>query len=243
MGTTTQGKLEETKAKQQKVIMSKERAVCLIQNYVDETKKDAHDRNMSWRYCYKVFSENRNKKDDKTIEYLALHLGFYLASWGMYRGSSFLLGKDYKIHIPIVRIIQEEKYNSLHGISAENLCKESNLDLLDEISERIRDCYIREKEIGDFKSNNVTDTLITKVLLGTLGCVPAFDSYYIQSVKKCQISKGIYDRESVRRVAEFYCDNFDEFEKLRQELSSCGVKYPPMKLMDMCFWQDTYENK
>lgn len=153
------------------------------------------------------------------------------------------MGKDYKIHIPIVRIIQEEKYNSLHGISAENLCKESNLDLLDEISERIRDCYIREKEIGDFKSNNVTDTLITKVLLGTLGCVPAFDSYYIQSVKKCQISKGIYDRESVRRVAEFYCDNFDEFEKLRQELSSCGVKYPPMKLMDMCFWQDTYENK
>ena len=26
----------------------------------------------------------------------------YLSSWGMYRGSSFLLQKDYKIHKPII---------------------------------------------------------------------------------------------------------------------------------------------
>ncbi len=46
-----------------------------------------------------------NINDEETIDMLALHLGFYLASWGMYRGSSFLLQKDYKVHVPIVKII------------------------------------------------------------------------------------------------------------------------------------------
>ena len=35
-------------------------------------------------------------------------------------------------------------------------------------------------------------------------------------------------------------DHEKEFEALRMELSKCGVEYPPMKLMDMCFWQSAY---
>ena len=35
-------------------------------------------------------------------------------------------------------------------------------------------------------------------------------------------------------------NNLDAFENLRHELSKCGIEYPPMKLMDMCFWQDAY---
>lgn len=89
-------------------------------------------------------------------------------------------------------------------------------------------------------TNDPTDTLVTKILLGTLGCVPAFDRYYKNSVKKNHICKGIFDRNSVRNVAEFYCDNLETFENLRHELSECGIEYPPMKLMDMCFWQDAY---
>jgi len=38
-------------------------------------------------------------------DYLSLHHAFYLASWGMYRGSSFLLQKDYKVLTPIVEEI------------------------------------------------------------------------------------------------------------------------------------------
>lgn len=226
-------------AKQQTVTIPIERAVNNIRDYFSETVKDTHARYMSWVHCYKVFLENRNKTDEQTIDYLALHLAFYLASWGMYR-SSFLLHKDYKIHIPVVRIIQEEKYNSLYAISAENLCKESNLILLDELGTRIKDCYAMEKPVLDRTPNKATDTLITKILLGTLGCVPAYDRYYKQAVKKYNISSDIYDRASVFDIAKYYCDNFDEFEELRQEISTCGIEYPPMKLMDMCFWQDSY---
>lgn len=230
----------KSKTKKQAVTMSAECAVSLIQDYFNETIKDVHGRYMSWRHCYKAFSEKRNEIDEQTVDYLALHLAFYLASWGMYRGSSFLLQKDYKIHIPIVRIIQEKKYDSLFGISAENLRIESNLELLEEIGARIKVCYANEKPVCDDIPNNATDTLVTKILLGTLGCVPAYDRYYVQSVKKHHISSGRYNRNSVYCIAKFYCDNFYEFEKLRKELSKCGVNYPPMKLMDMCFWQDAY---
>ena len=205
-----------------------------------ETVKDKHGRYMSWRHCYNAFSQNRNVLDEQTVDYLALHLAFYLASWGMYRGSSFLLQKDYKVHIPVVNIIQEHRYDVLHGIAAQELCKRENLLLLDDISCRIRASYAEEQPSFEGGVNNATDTLVTKILLGTLGCVPAYDRYYVQSVKQNGISSGLYNSESVRKVAEFYCQNLQVFEKLRHELSKCGTNYPPMKLMDMCFWQDSY---
>lgn len=109
------------------LLLSIEEAKGYINRYFEVTEKDVHGRFMSWRHCYNVFKEHRNKVDDKTLDYLSLHLAFYLASWGMYRGSSFLLRKDYKVHIPIVKIIMEKKYNPLLGITAEGLSDKINL--------------------------------------------------------------------------------------------------------------------
>lgn len=39
-------------------------------------------------HCCSVFHEARNQENTDT-DNLSLHLAFYLASWGMYRGSSF----------------------------------------------------------------------------------------------------------------------------------------------------------
>lgn len=225
---------------EKKATLCCEEAVQLIKDYFNETVIDEHGRYLSWRHCYKAFGENRNKTDEQTIDYLCLHLAFYLASWGMLRGSSFLLQKDYKVHTPIVRMIQEERYNPLFGISARELCKEENLLLLDEIGNRIKEAYAKELPAKEGITNNATDTLITKILLGTLGCVPAYDRYYIDAVKKHKVSSGQYNSTSVKGVATYYCDHEEEFEALRMELSKCGVEYPAMKLMDMCFWQAAY---
>lgn len=215
-------------------------AVKHIKDYFKETLDDPHGRYLSWCHCYNTFTKNRHASDKKTLDYLSLHLAFYLASWGMYRGSSFLLQKDYKVHIPVVKIIQEEKFNPLCGITAENLIEDRNLDLLDELSERIRKSYADEKPSFSGKVNNTTDTLITKILLGTLGCVPAYDRYYVQTVKKYKISSDHYNRKSVQNVASYYIENKYSFEKLRKSLCAYGTEYPPMKLMDMCMWQAAY---
>ena len=42
-------------------------------------------------------------------------------------------------------------------------------------------------------------------------------------------------------VAKYYLSHENEFETVRAELSTCGVEYPVMKLMDMCMWQVAFE--
>lgn len=63
----------------------------------------------------------------------------------------------------------------------------------------------------------------------------------ITAVKQYGISAGGYNKESVRDVAEYYLSHKDEFETVRAELSTRGVEYPVMKLMDMCMWQVAFE--
>lgn len=217
-------------------------AIRCIRTYFNETIKDSHGRYLSWCHCYNAFKDNRGSRDEKSVDYLALHLAFYLASWGMYRGSSFLLQKDYKVHIPVVEIILEEKYAPLLGITAEGLMEDDKLDLLEDVSAKIRQAYANEQPSFEGVTNNATDTLVTKILLGALGCVPAYDRYYVQAVRQYGISVGGYDRRSVKDVAKYYLKYKDEFEKVRNELSAYGTEYPVMKIMDMCLWQVAFEN-
>ena len=83
--------------------------------FYNKLREDENGRYRSWEYCYKIFHDahTSNNVDDDFIDYLCLHLSFYLASWGMYRGSSFLLQRDYKVHKPVIKILLEDKYNSL----------------------------------------------------------------------------------------------------------------------------------
>lgn len=217
--------------------LSEQRILQLIRDYFNKTQEDPHARYLSWRHCYNAFS---NRKQAKSSDDLALQLAFYLASWGMYRGSSFLFQKDYKVHVPIVKLLLEARYDPLRGISARELCEDKSLALLDELSARIRQAYAQELPVSKSAPNHATDTLVTKILLGTLGCVPAYDRFFVQGVKRHHISNGVYSSVSVRAVAQFYCNHWDSLERLRGELSQCGTEYPAMKLMDMCFWQDSY---
>ena len=140
-----------------------------------------------------------------------------------------------------MKILMEEQYNSLVSITAEELMNDANLNLLEEVSTRIRKAYADERRSFEGVTNNATDTLVTKILLGTLGCVPAYDRYYVQAVKQYGISAGGFNKESVRDVAKYYLSHKDAFETVRAELSTCGVEYPVMKLMDMCMWQVAFE--
>lgn len=48
----------------------------------DSMKDDPHHRYLSWEYCHEAFRLNRRPQIDATIDYLCLHLAWYLASWG-----------------------------------------------------------------------------------------------------------------------------------------------------------------
>ena len=83
--------------------------------FYNDLKVDENGRYRSWEHCYSYFIKARGSQEID-YDYLSLQLAFYLASWGMYRGSSFLLQKDYKVHIPVVKELLNEKYDVLAGI-------------------------------------------------------------------------------------------------------------------------------
>lgn len=209
--------------------------------FYNQLKSDKDGRYRSWEYCYGHFMDARQLVPD--YDYLSLHLAFYLASWGMYRGSSFLLQKDYRIHIPVVKELLKPKYNELAGIECVKYKKTEIQSLLGEINNFLNNYYneVRVQVKENMPRNNLSDTLITKVLMGTLGCVPAYDRYFIKGIKNQKVSTGIYNISSLLKLVDFYESNKIKLENTRHGLKVNGRPYPQMKMLDMGFWQIGFE--
>lgn len=206
--------------------------------FYDTLKKDENGRYRSWEHCYSNFINARDNKNAE-LDYLSLQLAFYLASWGMYRGSSFLLQKDYKIHIPVVKELLKEEYDPLAGIDCVELKREENQRLLENINAFLDEYYsnIRD-EVKNIKvRNQLSSTLITKILMGTLGCVSAYDRYFISGIKKQKVASGNYNMKSIGQLVDFYESNIVELENIRKDMKVNGMAYPQMKILDMAFWQ------
>lgn len=199
---------------------------------------DESGRYRSWEHCYLHFMKARGNKDTD-LDYLSLHLAFYLASWGMYRGSSFLLQKDYRVHIPVVKEILSEKYDTLAGIECAELRYESNQNLLKDLSIFLDKYYdkVRREVKGNGLKSDLSFTLITKILMGTLGCVPAYDRYFIAGIKNQKVATGNYNIKSVMQLVDFYENNTELLESVRAKMKVEGIPYPQMKILDMGFWQ------
>lgn len=206
--------------------------------FYDALKKDENGRYRSWEHCYSNFINARDNKNAE-LDYLSLQLAFYLASWGMYRGSSFLLQKDYKIHIPVVKELLKEEYDPLAGIDCVELKREENQRLLEKINAFLDEYYSNIRgEVKNIKvRNQLSSTLITKILMGTLGCVPAYDRYFISGIKKQKVASGNYNMKSIGQLVDYYESNIVELENIRKDMKVNGMAYPQMKILDMAFWQ------
>jgi hypothetical protein len=87
--------------------------------------------------------------------------------------------------------------------------------------------------------------LATKILLGTLGCIPAYDRYFVDGLriikKRHQVPKLTPSNFSA--VVKFYQAHRPEFDHAQREIKNRGgPTYPAMKLVDMYFWQIGFEN-
>lgn len=194
----------------------------------DSMKDDPHHRYLSWEYCHEAFRLNRRPQIDATIDYLCLHLAWYLASWGMLR-NSFLMQKDYKIHADVVRLIYQPEWDDLWDLSPEKLSQEYYADRIMKLSESITEAYVASG------AGIPTDTLLTKILLGTVGCVPAYDRYFKKALADTCAASQVFSAKSIRTLGNLYLDHEDEFEKLRKHCGS-RIEYPAAKIMDMCFF-------
>ncbi len=205
-----------------------------VTNFYSLLLADKNHRYKSWEHCYSYFMDDSLSKN---IDTSCLHLSFYLASWGMYRGSSFLLWKDYRIHKAVVeKVLKNRKFQQLDFSSIED----ADLDKIIDLTKWIKGWYKENIKTvnGERKSVNVTDTLVTKIMLGTLGCIPAYDRYFIDGMRKSGISYSKLSKQNLKAVIKYYKKHEAEFIKAQKSIrEKSGVHYPAMKLVDMYFWE------
>lgn len=211
-----------------------------IEKYLNEIAADEFHRYKSWDNCHKSFSVS-----EKTGIHI-LELAFYLASWGMYRGSSGLLQKNHFIHGGAVDILfsndgQKLKCNSKYEVT------KSNIDNILNLKNRLSDHYSKilfTKGVGTYKPISPTDTLLSKILLGTLGCVPAYDRYFIDGLKDRKIENITFNKTSLNELFDFIDKNKTEIDYAQKLISTqTKVYYPKMKILDMYFWQTGYDKE
>lgn len=220
-----------------------------VERYWEDTQKDNFPRYMSWEHCYEHFQESYSKViiggsiDEREIDSLALWLAWYLASWGMYRGSSDLLRHNYEVHCGAIRLLLDKRWKPLNNIE----CQCWNDDLWELLEE------LRGKMVAGYGKNvSLTDTLFTKILLGTLGCVPAFDNLFENSISLNSRDNGLL-KKHVRKFNVYSISELCRFygEVLRNSNVHCLNKmhtkekklpYPNMKILDMGFWNFWKEN-
>ena len=196
-----------------------------------------HHRYRSWEHCYGYFQRFGPGGLRADPEAAALQLAFYLASWGMYRGSSFLLQFAYTVHLPPVRTIASDHFSDLWGIDmGSEESHERMIPLLLNLMIEVREAY-RPFAIEN-GSRPASDTLVTKVILGTLGCVPACDDLFKRGIKKAGIPFSTPNRPFLGRMLKFCGDNLRTLQQEQSRIETVsGVHYPLMKLVDMHFWQ------
>jgi hypothetical protein len=206
-----------------------------IQAYHGKIVSVTNYRYRSWEHCYQFFQKAQMDAIAKDREHAALHLAFYLASWGMYRGSCWLLQYDFTVHLHVVDCLVAPASRPLwnHEFGSGEGDAERVPVILDAV-ERVRRAYQ--------KTDEPTNLLITKVLLGTLGCIPAFDQFFTDGFKSEGLPCWALNEALLNRILDFTHNNLDTLQAEQARIKTkTRCFYPLMKLVDMYFWQVGYE--
>jgi hypothetical protein len=200
-----------------------------LRTYLGDRTETA--RYASFDYCFNHFQSHREEGrlgalvEGAGLELTCLHLGFYLASWGMLRGSSELLQRSVKTFVPVVNAIVSAPAQ-MWDIDADQY-SEANVTAILDFAHTLR---------GVLPAGS-SDILVTKVMLGTMGCVPAFDTNF-----KKGFGVWTFGRKSLRKVGEFYRDHAEVIENHRKPTLDFDTGLPTdrcytrAKVIDMVFF-------
>jgi len=201
-----------------------------IREYLTDRSPDK--RYSSFDYCYNYFHEFYSQGNIEAIatpsnvQLSCLQLGFYLASWGMLRGSSFLLQKSVKHYEQLISVIAKmpKVYWEIDLDSYSN----QNIAMLLDLHKYVFG-FLGEKD--DYAST----TLVTKIMLGVFGNAPALDDNFCKGFGFSKYFSG----SLLRKISDFYKTNKDEFDKHRIKTIDFNTGretdryYTKAKLIDM----------
>lgn len=227
--------------------------------FIKKSQNKNESRYKSWEYCYNFFHSVHEKISDKKLslkspfgddgqkwtykDQLCLHLAFYMASWGMYRGSSFLLQNDYTIYYDVVDAIFKDDYKELwkdDDLFAEDRHGEI-FKLYMDIFAKLKDYkayFINKSKFQEDEKKVTPDkflTIITKVILGTIGCFPALDRNFKYGFGISDGSKKTdFVERTIKKVFDLALDKKEEIKSILKEIK-CD-ELPIMKAIDMYYF-------
>jgi hypothetical protein len=190
------------------------------------TDRRPHQRYVSFDYCFNYFQGARDGKGvlGANLEQSCLQLGFFLASWGMLRASSVLLRRSLTYYVPVIEAIANAD-DAIWEIDAHNYSAQTISALIDGC-ERIRAAF----------AEPASPILVSKVMLGVYGCMPAFDENFRRGFR------GTFCAKSLSRVGAFYRDNVDLVERYRMPTIDFATgkptrrRYSRAKVIDMIYY-------
>jgi hypothetical protein len=143
----------------------------------------------------------------------------------MFRGSAKLLSRSVRCFVPVLEAIVEAP-PEIWDIDVDSYGPRCNTVVLD-IAESIRRTL----------PGRASDTLVTKIMLGVYGCVPALDSYFRRGFGASRLGP-----KALRSVAAFYASNAEVIERHRvftwdfDTSAPTDRRYTRAKVIDMIFF-------
>lgn len=166
-------------------------------------------REWSWDYCFNYFGAT----DDPTaeMELSCLQLGYYLASWGMLRGSSWLFKNAHSRH-----------YVQTIEAIARHTPLVAHIDLGDYSDAESRNRMVaayNDIRTALIPARHQHATVVTKVMLGVWGNTPAFDTYLKKGLRRIvpsadQRSLNSFTDRSLQTLGRIYTENQELIDRI-----------------------------
>ena len=208
----------------------------LIDRYREKRRPES--RHSSFDYCFNYFrsqSEGGRRPEqlaaDGQLQLSCLQLGFYLASWGMFRGRSDLLAHSVRGLEPTIRAVAEAP-KEIWDADVDGYDDDS-IALILEVRDRLRVALPGERP---------TDTLVSKTMLGVFGCVPAFDRFFRIGTARHGLRAQYLDSRSLQAIGSFFADHREVIDRHREATldvvtgAESEHRYTRAKVVDMIFF-------
>lgn len=202
---------------------------------IEVDKRDA-----SFDFCYLYFQLNKGNLGGENMERSCMQLWSYLASWGMLRGSSPLFWRSPAALKDLITYLDE--------ICASSVWNADINSYTDDKEEIIRVYQNIEQILRKILGVKPTITLVTKIMLGVFGCLPAVDQYFYNTFHFLYGGFRCIGEEELNHIYEFYMEHqalIDEKHVAVLDFSGnpTTLYYKKAKLVDMFGFIFGFEKK
>lgn len=169
-------------------------------------------RERSWDFCFNYFQDN--SEPTRNMELSCLQLGYYLASWGMLRGSAFLFRETNARHYQAtVEII--ERYNP-------EMRELGDMPMFDPNAQKLILAAYTDLRRALLPNGGASLILVSKVMMGAWGSVPSFDKYFVRGFRSLAEGRektafNKMENRSLSLLGDFYGQNKLEIDSLVQQ--------------------------